>query len=178
MDTVELKRWGVFRGTHYGSVGVYTHEFGCTYAGGRNEGGVAHGEGVLTESSGTTRSGQFADGHWHGHREDHLPDGDVGYYLCERGERVHFAHVEPDGACFYDNEPCGADHADFAELKDAAQRAGVRTPPTRIHRNARAVGRTATHAPFGFRACSVLVPGLGPRLSACVCKCARVWVTV
>jgi hypothetical protein len=67
----------------------------------------------------------------------HCAHRDVGYSLCERGQRVHCARVRPDGDCFYDNEPCGADHADVAKLKDAAQRAGVRMPPTRIQRNAR-----------------------------------------
>ena len=45
MDTVTV-RGDIFRGTHYGSVGVYTHAYGYTYAG-AHEGGKAHGEGVL-----------------------------------------------------------------------------------------------------------------------------------
>jgi hypothetical protein len=160
-------------------VGVYTHANGHTYAGERNERGLAHGEGVVTQSDGTTLSGQLADGRWHGHRERHCADGDVDYELCERGNFVHTARVRPDGACFYDNEPCGADRADFAKLKDAAQRAAVRTPPTRIQRNARAVGRNRdARAVAVFALRSFLVPRLGPRLFACVCKCARVYVCV
>ncbi len=138
MDTVELKGYGVFRGTHCGSVGVYTHEDGHTYAGG-HEGTVAHGEGVVTYSPGTTYSGQLADGRWHGHREEHHAHGGVGYILYERGSVVHGACVEADGACEYDGERCGTDHAGFAALKDAAQQAGVRMPPTRIQRNGRTV---------------------------------------
>jgi len=151
MDTVEFKNgWGVFRGTHYGSVGVYTHEYGRTYAGERNERGVAHGEGVLTYSGGYTYSGQLADGHWHGHVEVQWANGDVDYCLFERGKEVHSARVEPDGACFYDYEPCGADHADFAKLKADTQRAGVRMPPTRIQRNARAVRPNPRRTPLRF----------------------------
>ena len=174
MDTVEIKGWlgGVFRGTHYGSVGVYTHKSGDTYAGG-HEGGKAHGHGVLTRSNGTTWSGQLADGDWHGHSEYHWADGDVGYRLYERGNEVHYARVRPNGACFYDGKPCGADHAGFAKLKDAAQRAGVRTPPTRIQRNARAVRPRPRRTPLRLSRASVLVPRVGPRLTACVCACAR-----
>jgi hypothetical protein len=44
MDTVELKGYlGVFRGTHYGSVGVYTDEYRHTYAGGRNRRSIEPG---------------------------------------------------------------------------------------------------------------------------------------
>jgi hypothetical protein len=195
MGTIKIKGL-VFRGTHYGSVGVYAHERRGTYAGGR-KGGVAHGEGVLTWSNGSTYSGQFADGEWHGHREAHWANGDVYYELYERGKLVHFARVRrngdcdyergelvhyalvwPDGACDYDGEPCGADHADFAALKDAAQQAGVRMPPTRIQRNARAVGRNRRTRRSVFALRSVLVPRVGPRLWACVCKGARVYVCV
>jgi hypothetical protein len=200
MDTVELKDWGVakngwgvFRGTHRGSVGVYTHQDGHTYAGERNEGGVAHGFGVLTNSTGITSSGQFADGHWHGHREYRWAREAVDYVLCERGNPVHFARVYPR-ECLYDHKPCDADHADFAALKDAAQRAAVRTPPTRIQRNARAVGRTTTHAPFRFshcarfwclasarrfrRACASVLVCVCVRACVCVRVCPRVRVFV
>ena len=129
MDTVEIKIYsGVFYGTHYGSVGVYTHAYGDTYAG-EHEGGKAHGEGVVTYPNGTTSSGQLADGHWHGHCEWHWADGDVDYDLCERGKQVHWARVAPDGDCFYHYKRCGADHAGFVALKDAAQQASVRTCP-------------------------------------------------
>ncbi len=176
MGTVELKRLGVFRGTHYGSVGVYTHEDGHTYAGERNEGDLAHGHGVVTYSDGTTDSGQLANGHWHGNSEVHWADtGDVYYGLWERGKSVHSAYVRPNGACDYDHEPCGADHADFAALKAAAQQAGVRTPPTRIQRKPAPSAETRrTRRSVFFCTRSVLVPGVGPRLWACVCKCACV----
>ena len=113
----------------------------------------------------------------HGYREYHYADGGVDYGLHERGKRVHSAFVRHDGACFYGDERCGADHADFVALQAAAQQAGVRTPPTRIQRNARAVrpNRDA-RAVSVFALRSVLVPGLGPRLWAC--KCAHVWVNV
>ena len=178
MDTIEING-RVFRRTHCGSVGVYTNASGHIYAGERNEGGKAHGFGVYTRPDGYTSSAQFADGRWHGHREEHWPNGDVYYYLFERGNYVHRAYVEPCGTCEYDYEPCRADHADFAALQAAAQRAGVRMPPTRIHRNARAVrpNRDA-RAVSVFALRSVLVPAVGPRLSACVCKCARVYVCV
>ena len=52
MDTAELEG-SVFRGNHYGSVGVYTREDGATYAGGR-KGDVAHGYAVVPWSNGTT----------------------------------------------------------------------------------------------------------------------------
>jgi hypothetical protein len=189
MDTIKLKG-EIFRGTHCGSVGVYTHADGHTYAGGR-KGGVAHGEGVLTWSNGTTESGQRADGHWHGHCEVHYACGDVDYFLFERGKAVHWARVRAGGACsvhyarlrrngarFYDREPCDPNHAGHAALKDAAQQAGVRMPPTRIHRKPAPSAETRRTRHFGFRALSVLVPGVGPRIRACVCKCARVYVCV
>ena len=87
MDTIKFYG-SIFRGTHYGGVGVYTDANGSTYAGGR-EGGVAHGEGVLMWSDGSTWSGQLADGEWHGHFEVHCADGDVVYGLYERGIPVH-----------------------------------------------------------------------------------------
>ncbi len=192
MDTIKLEG-AVFRGTDYGGVGVYTdEEYGHTYAGERNERGKAHGFGVLTRSDGYTFSGQFADGDLHGHFADHCADGDVGYALFERGKQVLTAHVRPDGACFYRGKPCGADHADFAALIAAAQQAGVRMPPTRIQRNARAVGRTATHAPFRFSHsarfwCLASARGVGRAYASvrvcmcacvCVCVCLRVRVFV
>jgi hypothetical protein len=178
MDTVEL--FGhIFRGTHYGSVGVYKHEDGHTYAGERNEGGKAHGFGVATLSDGNTYSGQFADGQGHGHREVHYADGVVDYGLYERGKVVHTARVYPDGRCVYDDEPCGADHADFAALKDAAQQAAVRMPPTRIQRNARA-RRPKPRRPrrFGFRTAlgfgALRRPAAsGVRAQVCACVCVR-----
>jgi hypothetical protein len=127
MDTIKLQG-EVFHGTHYGSVGVYTDARRATYAG-EHKNVVAHGHGVVTWSNGHTWSGQFADGRWHGHMEDHRADGDVGYALYERDRPVLRARVYPDGDCFYDGEPCGADHAGHAALKAAAQQAGVRMPP-------------------------------------------------
>ena len=127
MDTIEV--WGgVFHGLHRGKVGVYTHADGHTYAG-AHEGAMAHGYGVLKGSVGNTYSGQFANGRSHGHAEVHWADGDVYYFLYEHGNLVHSARVDANGACYYDNQPCGADHADFAALKDAAQQATVRTCP-------------------------------------------------
>ena len=177
MDTVKTP-WGVFRGTHCGSVGVYTHEDGSTYAGG-HEGGKAHGEGVLTYSNGRTASGQFADGEWHGHREDHYANGVVVYVLYERGSTVHCACVRPDGDCFYDNVPCGADRADFAKLRAAAQRAGVRIcpypHPTQCPRRSaepRRTRRFGFRTALGFGACR-RPAALGVRLQVCACVCVR-----
>jgi hypothetical protein len=130
---------------------------------------------VVTYSDGTTWSGQFAYGRWDGHRETHWADGDVDYDLCERGNRVHRARVKPDGDCEYDYKPCGADHADFAALKAAAKQAAVRTCPLPASNAMPAPSAEPRRTRrFGFRARSVLVPGVGPRLWACVCKCARV----
>jgi hypothetical protein len=189
MDTVELKGWGVFRGTHRGSVGVYTDAGGRTYAGG-HKGGVAHGHGVVTRSDGDTYSGQFADGWWHGHCEVHWAGGTVVYYLWERGNLKEMlrARVERDGACFYDDKSCGADHAAFVALKAAAQQAGVRTCPLpasnaslrrRPTRDARAVSVFA-RARFwclasarGFgRACASV------RMCICACVCVHVSLCV
>jgi hypothetical protein len=197
MDTVELKGYGfggVYRGTHYGSVGVYTHKDGHTYAGERNEGGKAQGEGVLTCSDGTTVSGQRADGHWHGHREEHRANGEVYYGLWERGNWVHFARVRPDGDCEYDCKRCGADRADFVALKNAAQQAGVRMPPTRIQRNARARRPNPRRTRrFGFRTALGFGAWRRPaalgvrvqvcacvyvRASVCACPCACVYLCV
>jgi hypothetical protein len=180
MDTVELYDFfgGVFRGTHYGSVGVYRHVHGRTYAGER-KGGVPHGHGEVTDSYGDKYSGQFADGQWHGHCERHHASGHVDYLLYERGYQAHFARVYPDGALVYDFQTCGDDHADFVALKAAAQQAGVRTCPLPAsNASRRRRPNRDAHAVSVFALRSVLVPGVGPRLWACVCKCARVWVAV
>ena len=191
MDTVELAGWGVFRGTHYGSVGVYTNA-GAAYAGGRKAVGArAHGQGVGMLSDGRTYSGQLADGNWHGHREVHWANGDVGYRLFERGKRVHSARVRPDGDCFYDDEPCGADHADFAKLQTAAQQAGVRTcplPASNAMPAPSAIPRRTRR--FGFSHCArfwCLPSARGSRrasasvrvcMCACVCVCVSLRVRV
>ncbi len=121
MDEIELELFG---GVWRGNVGVYTHETGATYAGAR-KGAYAHGFGVVTYSYGNTCSGQLANGTWHGHAAFHWANGAVGYDLYEHGRRVHRARVEPNGACFYDNQWCGTNHAGFAKLKAAAQQAGA-----------------------------------------------------
>jgi hypothetical protein len=51
MGTIKFKGLGIFRGTHYGSVGVYTHADGSTYAGGRKE----HARSDSTAASDQTR---------------------------------------------------------------------------------------------------------------------------
>ena len=197
--------WEFFFGTHCGSVGVYTSKYGHTYAGER-KGDVAHGYGVLTREADSFDmmivSGQFADGEWHGHGEEHRIYA-VYYHLYERGDYVHHAgvhvprdvgyelyelnpnpeehraRVEADGDCSYENQPCGADHADFVALKAAAQQAGVRTCPLPAsNASRRRRPNRDAHAVSVFALRSVLVPGVGPRLWACVCKCARVWVAV
>jgi hypothetical protein len=181
MDTIKLIG-AIYRGTHYGSVGVYTHKrFGHTYAGER-KGGVAHGHGVLTRSDGITYSGQLADGQWHGHREYHCAGGDVDYGLLERGNLVHVARVRPDGDCFYGGLRCGADHADFAALKAAAQQATVRTfplpasnacPRRRPNPDAHAV-RFSHPLRFGaWRRAAAL----GVRVQLCTCVCVRASVS-
>jgi hypothetical protein len=176
MDEIELFS-RVYHGIHGGNVGVYTHEDGSTYAGAQ-EGGNAHGYGVLTYSHGDTRSGQLANGRSHGHAEVHWADGDVYYFLYEHGNLVHTAYVEPNGACFYDGVPCGADQADFAALKAAAQQAGVRACPyphptqcPRRTRSGRKPQRVLVFAGLRFF-------GVDPRLSACACAILRACVRV
>jgi hypothetical protein len=201
MDTVELEgfdhNWGVFRGTHYGSVGVYTNPVGQTYAGERKGGkgfNKAHGYGVHNKSpsQGMTNSGQIANGHWHGHVEGHgrWADGAVVYDLYHCGRRVHYASVHPDGRCKYDEQPCGADHVGLVALKAAAQQAGVRMPPTSIQRKP-APSAEPTPAPVGFLArsvlCLLLARGFGRACAsvrvrpcvrvparACICACVCV----
>ncbi len=128
VDTIEVFD-EVWRGMRCGNVGVYTDpEDGNTYAGER-EGAYAHGYGVYKSSDGYTASGQFANGSWNGYREAHgfYGDGVVDYSLYEGGiNPVHRAIVRPNGACEYDDQPCGADHTDHVALKAAAQQAGVR----------------------------------------------------
>ncbi len=142
MDTIEVYG-AVHHGNHCGNMGVYTHERYGTYSGER-EGGKAHGFGVYKYSDGETCSGQLASGTWHGHSEYRCADGDVDYDLWERGKKVHSARVEADGACFYDNKPCGADHVGLVALKANAQPAAVRTcPPSRIPIPARKQTRNA-----------------------------------
>ncbi len=185
MDTVELGGH-IYRGTHYGSVGVYTHANGHTYAGER-KGDVAHGHGVVTWSNGDTVSGRLADGYWHGPREYHRADGAVDYQLCERGDGVHFGRVRPDGACV--RKRLRADHAGHAALKAAAQQAGVRTCPSPhptqcprrrpnpdARRSAFARARfwgLASAGGFGRACASVRVC-----MCACVCVCVSLRVRV
>jgi hypothetical protein len=169
MDTIEV--WGgVFHGVHRGSVGVYTHEDGHTYAG-AHEGAMAHGYGVLKGSVGNTYSGQFANGRSHGHVEVYWPDGDVVYWLYEHGKEVHCAHVKPNGACDYDDERCGADHAGLVALKATAQRAGVRN--TRIPARKRPDTCARTHV-----LCMCICFRVRARTFLCgdLCVCAGVCV--
>ena len=128
MGTIEVNGY-VFDGVYCRNLGVYTHEDGHTYAG-EHEGGSAHGYGVGQGSNGETVSAQYANGRWDGHGEVRWVNGDVGYYLWEHGNRVHFARVEANGTCFYDKQPCGADHAALVALKAAAEQAAVRMPHT------------------------------------------------
>jgi hypothetical protein len=184
----------VFFGVTRGNVGVYTHEDGHTYAG-AHEGAKAHGYGVVKYSSGNTYSAQFANGKWHGHGEAHFANGDLGYYLWEYGEPKHWAIVRANGACTYDNEPCGADHADLVALKAAAQEPAV-CPNSHPRPQSPRRGRNRSVCLFShaidFRA------GVGPRapcvlvcvcirvvlvsvcacVRACICVCARAIVCV
>jgi hypothetical protein len=148
----------IFHGVHCGDVGVYTSKGGSTYAGAHE----AHGYGVVTGSDGTTYSGQLANGKYHGHAEAHWPDGDVTYSLYEHDGCVHCARVERNGACEYDHQPCGADHAGHVALKAAAQQAAVRirpipaSPQPRPQRPRR--GRNRGARAVACLACSILVP--------------------
>jgi hypothetical protein len=192
--------WEFFFGTHCGSVGVYTSKYGDTYAGER-KGDVAHGYGVLTREADSFDmmivSGQFADGELHSHGEEHRIYA-VYYHLYERGDYVHHAgvhvprdvgyelyelnpnpeehraRVEADGDCSYENQPCGADHADFVALKAAAQQAAVRMPlpasNASPHRRPKPDARAIRFSrALGF--------GAWPRPAALGvrCKCARVY---
>ena len=150
MDTIKL--WGgiggVFHGVHCGNVGVYTRKNGGNYAGEHGD-GQAHGFGVHKDSAGRTVSGQFVGGRRRGHHEVHWATGDVYYVLWNwyaSRYPVHWARVKPNGDCAYDDQPCGADHAGLVALKEAAQRAGVRTCPLPASPHprpqARAIGRT------------------------------------
>ena len=196
MDTIEVNGY-VFDGVYCGNVGVYTHEDGHTYHTyiGEHEGGKAHGYGVGHGSNGDTVSAQYVNGRWDGHGEVRWVNGDVGYYLWEHGNRVHFARVEANGACFYDKQPCGADHADLVALKAAAQEPAV-CPNSHPRPQSPRRGRNRSVCLFShaidFRA------GVGPRapcvlvcvcirvvlvsvcacVRACICVCARAIVCV
>ena len=191
MDEIELFG-SVLHGVHRGNVGVYTDEDGSTYAG-EHAGGKAHGHGVLTYSDGHTHSGQLADGDWHGHGERHYANGAVDYELWERGNGVHSARVRPDGACDYDFQPCGADHAGFAKLQAAAQQAGVRTcpyphptqatrrrpnPDARAVRFSRALVFDAWRRPAALGVRAQVCACVCVRASLCACACACVYLRV
>jgi hypothetical protein len=182
MGTIEL--YGkVFHGVHYGNVCLYTHETGHSYDG-EHEAGMAHGHGVLKYSNGITSSAQFANGLLHGHSEARWYDGDVYDGLYEHGNRVHCAHVDANGACEYDKEPCGADHAGHVAVKAAAQQAGVRnTPlPASAHPRPRAPAPCRNRNVCCSRARSIFVPASArgslrvrtfPCAHAGICVCAR-----
>ncbi len=157
--TVEIQWKGsVWRGVVVGGLGVLTTDKGDTYAGGV-AGGTFDGRGVVKWSNGDTSYRELAAGEFHGysevhwaHGEAHYADGDVDYYLYERGKQVRYAHVSADGRCAYDFELCGADHAGLAALKAGAQQATVRTATA-------PAARHPTAPPWGFvRVVRVRVP--------------------
>jgi hypothetical protein len=178
-----------------GNVGMDTHEhhqsdsdddMRVSYCGGK-EGALPHGYGV-SGTHGLVCAGQFAQGIMHGYFELlSLDNGDRVYMLCEHNRPVHGAVVRADGACTYDNEPCGADHADHVALKAAAQEPAVcpnshpRPQSPRRGRN-RSVGLfsrdrfSSWRRPAGsVRACVRVHQGCA---CVCVCLCACVCVCV
>ena len=160
--TVEI-HWAsyVWSGAVVGGRGVLTSDkYGDTYAGGV-AGGTFDGRGVVKWSDGGTDYCDLAAGVAHGYSEGHYASGNVRYWLHARGEEVHDAYVCADGDCEYDNKSCGADHADFAALKAAAQRATVRTATA-------AAARHPTAPPWGFvRVVRARVPRSAVAFSNC-----------
>ena len=159
--TVEIQWFGrVWRGAVVGGRGVLTSDDGGTYAGGV-AGGAFDGRGVVKWSNGRTDYRELAAGGDHGYQEWHCADRTVHYYLHERGKYVHTAYVYADGRCLYDNKSCGADHADHAALKVAAQQATVRTATA-------PAARHPTAPPWGFvRVVRARVPRSAVAFSHC-----------
>jgi hypothetical protein len=117
----------IYIGVQIGGKGVYTNELGWTYRGQARE-AKADGLGVLTYPSGTTWSGEWSAGVRHGHTVEHSTDGDVEYWLYDRGNRAQYARVGVDGACHYDHQLCAADDARLLVLTAAALDAAVHHP--------------------------------------------------
>ncbi len=74
----------------------YTGEF----RDGKSEGYGAHAW------AGATRSGKWADGVCDGHFVYRWANGDVDYYLQDRGSVLHTAIEYTNGACAFDRQPC------------------------------------------------------------------------
>ncbi len=91
--------------------------------------GKPNGYGVYV-SSGTTRSGRWADGKSDGYIVDRCADGSS-YWLYDRGIPVHWAREDEGGAFTFDGDRCDAADPPFADLREAALEAEVRLAPGR-----------------------------------------------
>jgi hypothetical protein len=112
-------------GMQIGGNGEYTNARGYTYRGQARE-AMADGFGVLTYPNADTCSGEWSAGVRHGHAVYHNTDGDVGYWLHDRGSPVHYAHVRVNGTCDYHGQRCAAADALLLALVAAALDAAVR----------------------------------------------------
>ena len=103
----------IYRDTYQGiSVfgrGVFTDEYGRTYAG-QCRGGYACGLGVVTYPSGSKDYAEYGpDGQFDGRYFGRSANGTSGYYLFERGKRKEYARVFAGGSCKYNYYQCAPD---------------------------------------------------------------------
>ena len=98
-----------FHGISVFGRGVFTDEFGGTYAG-QCKDGCACGLGVLTYSDGTKAYAEHGpDGQCDGRRLDRWAHGDTAYRLFERGKAKESTYVYANGRCMYNYEACAPD---------------------------------------------------------------------
>jgi hypothetical protein len=89
--------------------GVFTDEYGYTYAG-QHRDGYACGLGVVTYPSGSKDYAEYGpDGQFDGRYFGRSANGTSGYYLFERGKRKEYARVFAGGSCKYNYYQCAPD---------------------------------------------------------------------
>jgi hypothetical protein len=104
-----IRRGDTYHGISVDGRGVFTDEYGTTYAG-QHKDGYACGLGVLTFPDGSKDYAEHGpDGQPDGRNLDRSVVGYTGYFLCERGEVKYWLVVSANGYCKYNGEDCAPD---------------------------------------------------------------------
>jgi hypothetical protein len=89
---------------------TFTDEFGTQTYAGQCKDGYACGLGVLTYADGHKEYAEHGTyGYFDGRYLDRNADGDIWYFLFERGKEKERAVVFADGSCMYNGEACAPD---------------------------------------------------------------------
>ena len=105
-----IRRGDTYHGISVFGCGVFTDEYGLTYAG-QCKDGYAGGLGVVTWSDGTKEYAEHGpDGQCDGRNLERYASGNTFYGMYERGgKKKASAFVYADGTCYYDGEACAPD---------------------------------------------------------------------